>query len=400
MTDVKGLTKIGVHHKLFPQGDTVAYVNEYGMLINVVETPCGFDAYMDIENKYDKRFGAFDVAKCECSFVHFATLDEVSEYANTLIYKYRAYHLSSYDNTDVGSALDLCNRSLNGIRPYKTEFTTESGICTHGLPFSANCRSFEELFAYDGVKTHPEITSDNYAFFIGRNEQLFKVYETDNFVHVITTLSKVECNLYSQELDFIEDGIALSDVGGDPSFELISENYYHAFCEFNFQGNAYEYEQYLDHTGQRIIRCLDTKKESFIFTDDEAEDFADSKGYDIYGYGDNVPDDETWARESGEYIKGKIIGELKSIANPLAYFTRIGVYNAGHIDSRLLFNNNTNFIDNLLNIVSGAKFVDGCATYTFAGKDENGAYVYDVLESYPRDDYSRKYQVKLQLIQK
>lgn len=49
MTDVKGLTKIGVHHKLFPQGDIFAYVNEYGMLINVVETPCGFDAYMDIE---------------------------------------------------------------------------------------------------------------------------------------------------------------------------------------------------------------------------------------------------------------------------------------------------------------------------------------------------------------
>ena len=59
MTDVKGLTKIGVHHKLFPQVDTFAYVNEYGMLINVVETLCGFDAYMDIENKYDNRFGKF-----------------------------------------------------------------------------------------------------------------------------------------------------------------------------------------------------------------------------------------------------------------------------------------------------------------------------------------------------
>lgn len=41
MTETGTLTKIGVHHKLFPQGDTFAYVNEYGMLINVVETACG-----------------------------------------------------------------------------------------------------------------------------------------------------------------------------------------------------------------------------------------------------------------------------------------------------------------------------------------------------------------------
>lgn len=75
MTDVKGLTKIGVHHKLFPQGDTFAYVNEYGMLINVVETPCGFDAYMDIENKHGIRFGIFKAAEDECkSFIHFETL--------------------------------------------------------------------------------------------------------------------------------------------------------------------------------------------------------------------------------------------------------------------------------------------------------------------------------------
>lgn len=36
MTETGTLTKIGVHRKLFPQGDTFAYVNEYGMLINVV----------------------------------------------------------------------------------------------------------------------------------------------------------------------------------------------------------------------------------------------------------------------------------------------------------------------------------------------------------------------------
>ena len=71
MTDVKGLTKIGAHHTLFPQGGTFAYVNEYGMLINVVETPCGFDAYMDIENKYDNRFDMFEVAEDNCkSFIH------------------------------------------------------------------------------------------------------------------------------------------------------------------------------------------------------------------------------------------------------------------------------------------------------------------------------------------
>lgn len=90
MTDVKGLTKIGVHHKLFPQGDTFAYVNEYGMLINVVETPCGFDAYMEIENKYDRRLDIFSVAKNGNNFVHFSTLDELANYSNKFIYKCRA----------------------------------------------------------------------------------------------------------------------------------------------------------------------------------------------------------------------------------------------------------------------------------------------------------------------
>ena len=40
------------------------------MLINVVETPCGFDAYMDIENKYDTQFDTFKAAEDECkSFI-------------------------------------------------------------------------------------------------------------------------------------------------------------------------------------------------------------------------------------------------------------------------------------------------------------------------------------------
>ena len=94
MTDVKGLTKIGVRHKLFPRGDTFAYVNEYGMLINVVEAPCGFDAYMDIENKYDAQFDTFKVTEDVCkSFIHFETMDEVADYSNKLIYKCRVYDL-------------------------------------------------------------------------------------------------------------------------------------------------------------------------------------------------------------------------------------------------------------------------------------------------------------------
>lgn len=81
--------------------------------------------------------------------------------------------------------------------------------------------------------------------------------------------------------------------------------------EFKFRGHTYTYGQYLDHEGQREITCVDTKKMAFIFTDGESEAFADSKGYDIHGWGDNVPDDETWVRESGEYIRSKIIGVLE-----------------------------------------------------------------------------------------
>lgn len=401
MTYVKGLTKIGVHHKPFPQGETVAYVNEYGMLINVVETPCGFDAYMDIENKYDKRLGMFEVAEDNCkSFIHFNTMDEVADYSNKLIYKCRVYGISSYDNSHIHSVDDLCNPTFRDVSPYKTEFATERMICHDIAPFKADCQTFKELFARDGITLRLEINSANYALFIGRNEQLFAVVETGHFAYVITKLSKVGHNYGADNLDCIEDDIALSEVRNDPSFEMISENYYWLSYEFKFRGHTYTYGQYLDHEGQRIITCVDTKKTAFIFTDGESEAFADSKGYDIHGWGDNVPDDETWARESGEYIRSKIIGVLESIANPLAYFTQIGDYGDDEIHSEYLFDDDSEFINNLVSIKSGGKFTNKLDTYTFVSEDSNGVCTYDVLKVYPRDDYSRKYQAKLQLIQK
>lgn len=399
MTDVKGLTKIGVHHKLFPQGDTFAYVNEYGMLINVVETPCGFDAYMDIENKYDNRFDTFKVTEDNCkSFIHFNTMDEVADYSNKFIYKYRIYGISSYDHSHIHSVADLCNPTFQDVSPYKTEFATEHMICHDIAPFKADCQTFKELFTRDGITLHLEINSANYALFTGRNEQLFAVVETGHFAYVITMLSKVGYNYGADNLDCIEDDIALSDVKNDPSFEMISENYYWLSYEFKFRGHTYTYGQYLDHEYQRAITCVDTKKKSFIFTDDEVEDFADSQGYDIHGWGDNVPDDKEWAHESGEYIKSRIIDELKSIANPIAYFTQIGDYGDDEIHSRYLFGDDSEFISNLVSIKSGGKFTNKLDTYTFVSEDSNGVCTYDVLVVYPRHDYSRQYQVKLQLI--
>lgn len=399
MTETGTLTEIGVHHKLFPQGDTFAYVNEYGMLINVVETPCGFDAYMDIENKYDNRFDMFDVTEDNCkSFIHFNTMDEVADYSNKLIYKCRIYGISSYDHSHIHSVADLCNPTFQDVSPYKTEFATERMICHDIAPFKADCQTFKELFARDGITLHLEINSANYALFIGRNEQLFAVVETGHFAYVITKLSKVGYNYGADNLDCIEDDIALSEVRNDPSFEMISENYYWSSCEFKFRGHTYTYGQYLDHEYQRAITCVDTKKMAFIFTDDESEAFADSKGYDIHGWGDNVPDDETWARESGEYIRSKIIGVLESIANPLAYFTQIGDYGDDEIHSMYLFDDDSEFINNLVSIKSGGKFTNKLDTYTFVSEDSNGICTYDVLKVYPRDDYSRQYQVKLQFI--
>lgn len=401
MTDVKGLTKIGVHHKLFPQGDTFAYVNEYGMLINVVETPCGFDAYMDIENKHDIRFGIFKAAEDECkSFTHFETMDEVADYSNKFIYKCRAYGIQSNDKYHIHSVSDLCNPAFQDISPYETKFATERMICHDMTPFKADCQTFKELFARDGITLRLEINSANCALFIGRNEQLFAVVETEHFAYVITKLSKVEHNLGIDNLDLIEDGVALSEVKNDPSFEMISENYYWLSYEFKFRGHTYTYGQYLDHEGQRIIRCIDTKRHSYIYTDDEVETFADSQGYDIYGWGDNVPDDEEWARESGEYIRSRIIGALESIANPLAYFTQIGDYGDDEIHSEYLFDDDSEFINNLVSIKSGGKFTNKLDTYTFVSEDANGVCTYDVLKVYPCDDYSRKCQAKLQLIQK
>lgn len=400
MTYVKGLTKIGVHHKLFPQGDTFAYVNEYGMLINAIKTPFGYDAYMEIENKYDRRLDIFSVAKNGNNFVHLSTLDELADYSNKFIYKCRAYGIQSNDKYHIHSVSDLCNPAFQDISPYETKFATERMICHDMTPFKADCQTFKELFARDGVTLHLEINSANYALFIGRNEQLFAVVETEHFAYVITKLSKVEHNLGIDNLDCIEDDIALSEVRNDPSFEMISENYYWSSYEFKFRGHTYTYGQYLDHEYQRAITCVDTKKTAFIFTDGESEAFADSKGYDIHGWGDNVPDDETWARESGEYIRSKIIGVLESIANPLAYFTQIGDYGDDEIHSEYLFDDDSEFINNLMSIKSGGKFTNKLDTYTFVSEDSNGVCTYDVLKVYPRDDYSRKYQAKLQLIQK
>ncbi len=400
MTDVKGLTKIGAHHKLFPQGDTFAYVNEYGMLINAIKTPFGYDAYMNIDDKYYEHFDIFSVAKNGNNFVHFSTLDELADYSNKLIYKCRIYGISSHDHSHIRSVADLCNPTFRDVLPYRTEFATERMICHDMTPFKADCQTFKELFSCDGVTLHLEINSANYALFIGRNEQLFAVVETEHFAYVITKLSKVGHNLGVDNLDLIEDGIALSEVKNDPNFEMISENYYWLSYEFKFRGHTYTYGQYLDHTLQRIIRCIDTKQNSYIYTDDEVETFADSQGYDIYGWGDNVPDDEEWARESGEYIKSRIIDELKSIANPIAYFTQIGDYGDDEIHSRCLFDDDSEFINNLVSIKSGGKFTNELDTYTFVSEDSNGVCTYDALEVYPRDDYSRQYQVKLQFINK
>lgn len=111
------------------------------MLINVVETPCGFDAYMDIENKYDNRFDMFEVTEDNCkSFIHFNTMDEVADYSNKLIYKCRIYGISSYDHSHIHSVADLCNPEFQDVSPYKTEFATERMICHDIAPFKADCQ--------------------------------------------------------------------------------------------------------------------------------------------------------------------------------------------------------------------------------------------------------------------
>lgn len=91
---------------------------------------------------------------------------------------------------------------------------------------------------------------------------------------------------------------------------------------------------------------------------------------------------------------------LESIANPLAYFTQIGDYGDDKIHSEYLFDDDSEFISNLVSIKSGGKFTNKLDTYTFVSEDANGVSTYDVLKVYPHDDCSRKYQVKLQLIKK
>lgn len=93
--------------------------------------------------------------------------------------------------------------------PYRTEFATERMICHDIAPFKADCQTFKELFARDGITLRLEINSANYALFIGHNEQLFAVVETGHFAYVITKLSKVGHNYGADNLDCIEDDIAL-----------------------------------------------------------------------------------------------------------------------------------------------------------------------------------------------
>lgn len=56
---------------------------------------------------------------------------------------------------------------------------------------------------------------------------------------------------------------------------------------------------------------------------------------------------------------------LESIANPLAYFMQIGDYGDDEIHGRYLFDDDSEFINNLVSIKSGGKFTNKLDTYTF-----------------------------------
>ena len=390
MINVKGLTELGFNNDIRKPDVVRAYVNDYGVIVDVQETPYGFNAYIDSEGTCYAHDDIFYVIKDtdHLDFSHFDTMEELAEYLNQFKYRCRTYLIyngSSY----MDSVLDVETNRINELHPYRSVVTTEPMICRDIVYGSKTIKTFKDLIKVSEIATFAELLH-TCKLKLKEYEHILYILQEGSFVFIITEIEPHSERMWSTDLDKTLDKIALSSVQSDDGFELVSCDYRWNATTFRYNGFTFVYQQYLDHNFQRIVKCIETKEDFFLIDDSVAETLED---------GSLVEDDEAYVKVCGEYIKKSLKSALENISHPIACMTYIDRYRNDDTRSRLLFAQDKPLVDELVNLAqNGGEYSHVLDVFTHTDYDESiNTHTYNVVYKQDSDD-CHQYVAKLRLI--
>lgn len=398
MINVKGLTELGFNNDIRKPDVVRAYVNDYGVIVDVQETPYGFNAYIDSEGTCYAHDDIFYVIKDtdHLDFSHFDTMEELAEYLNQFKYRCRTYLIyngSSY----MDSVLDVETNRINELHPYRSVVTTEPMICRDIVYGSKTIKTFKDLIKVSEIATFAELLH-TCKLKLKEYEHILYILQEGSFVFIITEIEPHDGRMWSTDLDKTLDKIALSSIQSDDSFELVSCDYRWNTTTFRYNGFTFVYQQYLDHNFQRIVKCVETKEDFFLIDDNVAETLEDGSLVDVDIYSRNI-DDEAYVSVCGEYIKKNLKSVLENISHSIACITYIDRYKSDDVYSRLLFAQDKPFVNELVNLAqNGGECFHDLDTFTHTDYDETtNTHIYNVVYCKYGDDV-HQYVAKLRLI--
>lgn len=391
MTNVKGLTELGFDNEIRKSDVVRAYVNDYGVIVDVQETPYGFNAYIDSEGKcyaHDDIFYAIKDTD-HLDFSHFDTMEELAEYLNQFKYRCRTYLIyngASY----MDWVLDVKTNRINDLHPYRSVVTTEPIICRDIVYGSKTIKTFKDLIKMPEICTFAELLH-TCKLKLKEYEHILYILQEGSFVFIITEIEPHSERMWSTDLDKVLDKIALSSIQSDDSFELVSCDYRLNATTFRYDGFTFVYQQYLDHNFQRIVKCVETKEDFFLIDDSVAETLEDGCLVDV--------DDETCVKTCGKYIKKNLKSVLENISHPIACMTYIDRYKSDDVRSRLLFAQDKPLVDELVKLAqNGGEYSHVLDVFTHVDYDKTtNTHIYNVVYKQDSDD-CHQYVAKLRLI--
>lgn len=391
MTNVKGLTELGFNNDIRKSDVVRAYVNDYGVIVDVQETPYGFNAYIDSEGKCYAHDDIFYVIKDtdHLDFSHFDTMEELAEYLSQFKYRCRTYLIYNGSHY-MDSVLDVETSKINDLHPYRSIVTTEPIICRDMVYGCEIIKTFKNLIKAPEITTFAELLH-TCKLKLKEHEHILYILQEGSFVFIITEIEPYSGLMWTTDLDKTLDKIALSSIQSDDSFELVSCDYRWNATAFRYNGFTFVYQQYLDHNFQRIVKCVETKEDFFLIDDSVAKTLADGSLVDV--------DDETYVKTCGEYIKKNLKSVLENISHPIACMTYIDRYRNDDTRSRLLFAQDKPSVDTLVKIAqNGGKYSHALDVFTHTDYDKStNTYTYNVVYKQDSDD-CHQYVAKLRLI--
>lgn len=396
MTNVKGLTELGFNNDIRKPDVVRAYVNDYGVIVYVQETPYGFNAYIDSEGEcyvHDDIFYTIKDAD-HLDFSHFDTMEELAEYLNQFKYRCRTYYVQE-NSQCMNSVLDVETSRINDLHPYRNIVATEPMICRDIVYGHEAIKTFKDLIKAPEITTFAELVH-KCQLRLNEHEHVLHILQDGHFVFIVTEIDPHKDFMWATSLDKKLDHIAFSDIQSDDGFELVSCDYRLNATTFRYNGFTFVYQQYLDHNFQRIVKCVETKKNFFLIDDDVAETLSDGNFIDIYA---DVIFREGYVKICGEYIKKNLKSVLENISHPIACITYINKYRSDDVRSRLLFVQDKPSVDTLVKIAqNGGKYSHVLDVFTHTDYDEStNTYTYNVVYKQDSDD-CHQYVAKLRLI--